>query len=223
MDEHVRHRAVERLEGEPSQVARTSADATEGHLGHSLRREARGEAVAQVASAVDVDVAHRVVVGPRKDREDSRRLSSCLAAPMGATSWPTSLSQKVTNAPMSFVKARATVTLCSATPGGTVDCCVGDRGLDSSRERIIFAGECLWEFFFSLGARNPRDGSYRLQPGERLSWEQEIPETDLIAQPGERLSWEQEIPETDLIASNLVSASPGSKKSPRRILSPPAR
>ena len=32
-----------------------------------------------------------------------------------------------------------------------------------------------------LGARNPRDGSYRLQPGERLSWEQEIPETDLIA------------------------------------------
>ena len=56
--------------------------------------------------------------------------SSCLAAPMGATSCPglasrcileaASLSQKVTNAPMSFVKARATVTLCSA--GGTVDC-----------------------------------------------------------------------------------------------------
>ena len=56
---------------------------------------------------------------------NSRRLSSCLAAPMGATScpglaskWilePASLSQKVTNAPMSFVKARATVTLCSAT------------------------------------------------------------------------------------------------------------
>ena len=37
---------------------------------------------------------------------------------------PASLSQKVTNAPVSFVKARATVTLCSATPGGTVDCCV---------------------------------------------------------------------------------------------------
>ena len=63
-----------------------------------------------------------------------RRLSSCLAAPMGATSWPglatswilepASLSQKVTNAPMSFVKARGTVTLCSATPRGTVDCCV---------------------------------------------------------------------------------------------------
>ena len=47
---HVRHRAVERLEGEPSQVARTSADATEGHLGHSLCREARN----QVASAVNV-------------------------------------------------------------------------------------------------------------------------------------------------------------------------
>ena len=116
--------------------------------------------------------------------------------------------------------------------------------LSSSRERIIFAGECLWEFFFSLSREGSslRDGSYRLQPGERLSWEQEIPETDLIAsspapllgarnprdgsyrlQPGERLSWEQEIPKTDLIASNLVSASPGSKKSPRRILSPPAR
>ena len=57
-------------EGEPSQVARTSADATEGHIGHSLRREAGDEAVAQVASAVDVDVARRVVVGPRKDREE---------------------------------------------------------------------------------------------------------------------------------------------------------
>ena len=64
--------------------------------------------MAQVASAVDVDVAHRVVVGPRKDREEvevlrgslrrvvrvlqaaqlSRKLSSCLAAPMGATFCP---------------------------------------------------------------------------------------------------------------------------------------
>ena len=51
MDEHVRHRAVERLE---SQVA-------------------RDEAVTQVARAVDVDVAHRVVVGPRKDREEVER------------------------------------------------------------------------------------------------------------------------------------------------------
>ena len=44
-----------------------------------------------------------------------------------ASKWilePASLSQKVTNAPMSFVKARATVTLCSATPFGTLDCCV---------------------------------------------------------------------------------------------------
>ena len=37
---------------------------------------------------------------------------------------PASLSQKVTNAPMSFVKARATVTLCS----GTLDCCVRTVG-----------------------------------------------------------------------------------------------
>ena len=134
MDEHIRHRAVERLEGEPSQVARTSA---EGHLGHSLRREACDEAVAQVASAVDVDVVPARTERKWKCSEapfiglcgycrlpscicDSRRLSSCLAAPMGAE--PASLSQKVTI--MSFVKARAAVTLCSATPGGTVDCCV---------------------------------------------------------------------------------------------------
>ena len=47
--------------------------------------------------------------------------------PEWASKWilePASLSQKVTNAPMSFVKARATVTLCSATPFGTLDCCV---------------------------------------------------------------------------------------------------
>ena len=67
MDEHVRHRAVERLECEPSQVARTGADAAEGHLGHALGWEARDEAVAQVARAVHVDVAHRVVVGPSED------------------------------------------------------------------------------------------------------------------------------------------------------------
>ena len=78
VDEHVRHRAVERLEGEPSQVARAGADATEGHLGHSLRREARDEAVAQVASAVDVDVAHRIIVGPRKDREEVEVLRGSL-------------------------------------------------------------------------------------------------------------------------------------------------
>ena len=78
VDEHIRHRAVERLEGEPSQVARAGADATEGHLGHSLRREARDEAVAQVASAVDVDVAHRVIVGPREDREEVEVLRGSL-------------------------------------------------------------------------------------------------------------------------------------------------
>ena len=52
MDEHIR-RAVERLEGEPSQVARTSAGASWA-LALSGSRD---EAVAQVASAVDVDVA----------------------------------------------------------------------------------------------------------------------------------------------------------------------
>ena len=63
------------------------------------------------AHAADVDVAHRVVVGAREDGEEVevlrgslhgvvrvlqaaqlhlrfRRLSSCLAAPMGATSCP---------------------------------------------------------------------------------------------------------------------------------------
>ena len=53
-------------------------DATEGHLGHSLRREARDEAVAQVASAVNVDVAHRVIVGPREDREEVEVLRGSL-------------------------------------------------------------------------------------------------------------------------------------------------
>ena len=47
---------------------------------------------------------------------------------------PASLSQKVTNAPMSFVKARATVTLCSATPFGTLDCCVCTVGWLNTRD-----------------------------------------------------------------------------------------
>ena len=34
--------------------------------------------MAQVASAVDVDVAHRVVVGPRKDREEVEVLRGSL-------------------------------------------------------------------------------------------------------------------------------------------------
>ena len=78
VDEHVRHRAVERLESELSQVARTGADTAQGHLGHALGREARDEAVAQVARAVDVDVARRVVVGPRKDREEVEVLRGSL-------------------------------------------------------------------------------------------------------------------------------------------------
>ena len=50
-----------------------------------------------------------------------------MSCPGLASKWilePASLSQKVTNTPMSFVKARATVTLCSATLFGTLDCCV---------------------------------------------------------------------------------------------------
>ena len=39
MNEQVRHRAVQALEGEPGKVARASADATEGHLGHALSRQ----------------------------------------------------------------------------------------------------------------------------------------------------------------------------------------
>ena len=48
------------------------------------------EAVAQVASAVDVDVAHRVVVGPRKDREEVEVLRGSLhrvAAGCPAAHW----------------------------------------------------------------------------------------------------------------------------------------
>ena len=117
-------------------------------LGHALGGKAGNEAVAQV------DVAHRVVVGAREDGEEVEvlrgslhgvvwvlqaaqlrlRLQEAVLLPRRAdgghglaSKWilePASLSQKVTNAPMSFVKARATVTLCSATPFGTLDCCV---------------------------------------------------------------------------------------------------
>ena len=150
MDEQVRHRAVQALQDEPGKVARAGADTTQRHLGHALGGKAGNEAVAQVAHAADVDVAHRVVVGAREDGEEVEVLrgslhgcegtAGCPAAsetPGGCPpAWPrrghrvgqqvepASLSQKVTNAPMSFVKARATVTLCSATPFGTLDCCV---------------------------------------------------------------------------------------------------
>ena len=36
MNEQVRHRAVQALEGEPGKVARASADTTQRHLGHAL-------------------------------------------------------------------------------------------------------------------------------------------------------------------------------------------
>ena len=154
MNEQVRHRAVQALEGEPGKVARAGADATQRHLGHALGGKAGNEAVAQVAHAADVNVAHRVVVSTREDGEEVEvlrgslhgvvrvlqaaqlhlRLQEAVLLPgradgghVLASKWilePASLSQKVTNAPMSFVKARATVTLCSATPFGTLDCCV---------------------------------------------------------------------------------------------------
>ena len=97
---------------------------TQRHLGHALGGKAGNEAVAQV-DAADVDVAPCRRRCPRGRRGSAprlpfmgcghcrlpscicaRRLSSCLAAPMGATScpglaskWilePASLSQKVT-------------------------------------------------------------------------------------------------------------------------------
>ena len=69
MNEQVRHCAVQALEGEPGKVARAGADTTQRHLGHALGGKAGNEAVAQVAHAADVDVAHRVVVSTHKDRE----------------------------------------------------------------------------------------------------------------------------------------------------------
>ena len=104
-----------------SKVARAGADATEGHLGHALGGKAGNEAVAQVAHAADVDVAHRVVVGARKDGEEVEVLQGSLHGVVWVLQAaqlhlrlqePASLSQKVTNAPMSFVKARATSSGC---------------------------------------------------------------------------------------------------------------
>ena len=65
MNEQVRHRAVQALEGEPGKVARAGADTTQRHLGHALGGKAGNEAVAQVAHAADVDVARRVVVSTK--------------------------------------------------------------------------------------------------------------------------------------------------------------
>ena len=75
-NEQVRHRAVQALEGEPGKVARAGADTTQRHLGHALGGKAGNEAVAQVAHAADV--AHRVVVGVRKDGEEVEVLRSSL-------------------------------------------------------------------------------------------------------------------------------------------------
>ena len=143
INEQVRHRAASALKvnraRSPERVL-----TPQGHLGHALGGKAGNEAVAQVAHAADVDVAHRVVVGARKDGEEVKVLRSSLhgvvrvlqaaqlhlrlqelAAPMGATSCPGLASKWILEpASMSFVKARATVTLCSATPFGTLDCCV---------------------------------------------------------------------------------------------------
>ena len=101
MNEQVRHRAVQALEGEPGKVARASADATEGHLGHALGGKAGNEAVAQVAHAADVDVAHRVVVGTREDGEEGCPAASAIPGgcppasprrwgPRPAPGWPAS-------------------------------------------------------------------------------------------------------------------------------------
>ena len=78
MNEQVRHRAVQALEGEPGKVARAGADTAQRHLGHALGGKAGNEAVAQVAHAADVDVAHRVVVSTRKDGEEMEVLRSSL-------------------------------------------------------------------------------------------------------------------------------------------------
>ena len=131
MDEQVRHRAVQALEGEPGKVGRAGADTTQWHLGHALGGKAGNEAVAQVAHAADVDVAHRVVVGARKDREEVEVLQGSLhgvvrvlqAAQLHLRLQAVLLSGRADgghvpglaskwilepNAPMSFVKARAT-------------------------------------------------------------------------------------------------------------------
>ena len=117
------------------------------HLGHALGGKAGNEAVAQVAHAADVDVAHRVVVGASEAPFiglcgycrlpscicDSRRLSSCLAAPMGprpAPGWPASGSWSRVVVPKGHKRAHefregarhGDVVL--REPFGTLDCCV---------------------------------------------------------------------------------------------------
>ena len=66
MDEQVRHRAVQALEGEPGKVAQASADTAHWHLGHALGRKAGNE-----------DVARRVVVSAAR----TKRKWKCSKAP----------------------------------------------------------------------------------------------------------------------------------------------
>ena len=72
MNEQVRHRAVQALEGEPGKVARAGTQGT-----RSVGKPAMK--LWQVAHAADVDVAHRVVVGAREDGEEVEVLQ-CPAA-----------------------------------------------------------------------------------------------------------------------------------------------
>ena len=59
-------------------VAQPGADTTQRHLGHALGGKAGNEAVAQVAHAANVNVAHRVVVGARKGGEEVEVLRGSL-------------------------------------------------------------------------------------------------------------------------------------------------
>ena len=99
--------------------------------------------MAQVAHAADVNVAHRVVVGARKDGEEVEvlrgflhgvvwvlqaaqlhlRLQEAVLLPRRADGGHV-LPRVGQQVDLGAVKARATVTLCSATPFGTLDCCV---------------------------------------------------------------------------------------------------
>ena len=106
----------------------------ERHLGHALGGKAGNEAVAQVAHAADVDVAHRVVVGARKDGEEVEVLRGSLRVvrALQAAQLHLRLQEAVLvpgRADGGHVLPRVgqqvdTVTLCSATPFGTLDCCV---------------------------------------------------------------------------------------------------
>ena len=69
-----------------SSVIVPPTDTTQRHLGRALGGKGGNEAVAQVAHTANVDVAHRVAVGARKDREvvEVLRESRAVAPPCGA-------------------------------------------------------------------------------------------------------------------------------------------